>query len=1336
MFYVWGVRLWVVVSVAVILPSCQVADSEEEVLKAVLQPTTLSPIATDPIEDEGVLDVGKDVVEHIISVIDPQRKASFDGIIAASTVSEGTLIITPDALNAALDNAKTVKTNKNSQDVILGQDGHFSVYGLSTSTGVQMTYLDNEGRSFSLEDLYYDGSTQHLGVLNLHQQRVDVRLRIHGEEESYILVVPDSNIHQTLTSQTEHVVALSPGGHLMSLVKADGSLELLATQYVFVNKDVGDNVIQLMEGGEFTISGQVTDENNRALSGVKIYVKDSDQVYSFSRTDQAGFFHLKHVSAGQYSVVFEKDGYNAAAYKEVEVSDDVTLKNIRLIPTNSVGSISGYAHFQGARSHGGMDITVESVDGRTDTRQNGTLSDGAFLINNLPPGSYNLLFGKEQDSTYHAHKVENIQVVIGNNHELFQPVRLKPIDENPPLIQGVEQSALFETDNRGTLLLNPSAALLPNRVDFVVTASDADGDKLSYHYVASVGEIVAIDGNAFSWIAPTQGGMATVWITVRSQYREVRVAKQIKINYRPTITVSFPDEAVLQDDEKLLSQFSTDAVNLRLAVSDFEDGELPTEHIVWQSDLQGRLGFGQYFNGTLIPGKHAILISATDYHGNVSRKRLYLNITAPDQLVLKAPTVGLMKYAGKLLSDRQTLPFKNPLEHVFSSNRPDIVAVDESGTLQAVSSGVAVISLQSEALNQHGHAAYQANIVVRVIDQWMNTAEPASLSVNQMVEVRVKSGQSQTLHFPALDVGHYEVMLFDKQDIVPSSRLRANLTKNDVAVSTTVEIDGESNRILELKVPVHAEDYVLNLAARSTGDALLKVGLFPGVDTYNDQGELRQQTFWDAHYEPNEINATAFPLRLGQTYNAALNQQDTQDKYAFEVLSGETYIVVVRNHALSQVAIRREVEGDGVTLLKAEYLQNNSTDYQTIKSHFSGQARLNLSNQSAQFAHYSVQVIHAGNTELKRDPLTLEPNDVDAIAVPMTINSRLRSSADGVADSDDVYVFEAQAYTPYVVMAQPHSSLQHKVEMRIHDGDGNEVFRQWSQYPTMIAELKPVINGRYYVHLHAVDASKKSDYTLAVYSPLEENFWQDGSSFEPNDSDILAVPINTLQKTWVSTLNGHDDNVDVYTFMAQPEVVYTLNSRRLSGQGSLLANIYGDGVKIDRLSVGDEFHQTLTTLSETPIYIKLFGEKLSRDAVIHYSLAIFPDNNHGLVQDEVSFEPNNTAAMATKIELNTPFSSEVTGLEDNLDVLAIAVEAGQSYQLTVTRTGGTASGFVCMPNGSGVDNRGAIACPETSILQPNRDGDVYITLRARYFGYRKAWENNQSLRYTVQVSLL
>ena len=75
-------------------------------------------------------------------------------------------------------------------------------------------------------------------------------------------------------------------------------------------------------------------------------------------------------------------------------------------------------------------------------------------------------------------------------------------------------------------------------------------------------------------------------------------------NHAPTATISSPSaDDVLMEGKPI--HFS--AVGF-----DLEDGQLPDSHMVWVSDRDGFLGFGQHFSRMLQPGPHAITLQATD----------------------------------------------------------------------------------------------------------------------------------------------------------------------------------------------------------------------------------------------------------------------------------------------------------------------------------------------------------------------------------------------------------------------------------------------------------------------------------------------------------------------------------------------------------------------------------------------------------------------------------------------------------------------------------------------------------------------------------------------------
>ncbi len=67
------------------------------------------------------------------------------------------------------------------------------------------------------------------------------------------------------------------------------------------------------------IVGTVLDSEENAIEGTQVTVKDGEEVYTTTFTDENGGYTVLGVEAGTYTVIFEKEGYESMTTEDVEV---------------------------------------------------------------------------------------------------------------------------------------------------------------------------------------------------------------------------------------------------------------------------------------------------------------------------------------------------------------------------------------------------------------------------------------------------------------------------------------------------------------------------------------------------------------------------------------------------------------------------------------------------------------------------------------------------------------------------------------------------------------------------------------------------------------------------------------------------------------------------------------------------------------------------------------------------------------------------------------------------------------------------------------------------------
>jgi len=211
-------------------------------------------------------------------------------------------------------------------------------------------------------------------------------------------------------------------------------------------------------------------------------------------------------------------------------------------------------------------------------------------------------------------------------------------------------------------------------------------------------------------------------------------------------------------------------------------------------------------------------------------------------------------------------------------------------------------------------------------------------------------------------------------------------------------------------------------------------------------------------------------------------------------------------------------------------------------------------------------------------------------------------------------------------------------------------------------------------------SSVNFQYQLAIYPSTDNGLLQDSISFEPNNTLTTAHPL-ALQQTINNALSaGTLDHRDIYAIDVLEGQTYTVMTTFANGTST------GAGTDL-QLTVSDDLgalfvnEQSIayaqTTYNEiTPqqtgkLYIALYSPRVAQHRYYGYQLSVVPAADNGLIQDNLSFEPNNSASTAYGIDLETLYTSELEdGTEDHMDFYTIDVTAGETYSIMLANDTG------------------------------------------------------------------
>jgi len=132
------------------------------------------------------------------------------------------------------------------------------------------------------------------------------------------------------------------------------------------------------------ISGRVTDANGSAISGVQ--VSDGSRT---ALTDALGDYSIGNVTPSTYQVTASKAGYQTSSLTVTVLTGTTVVANLCLTQIIVPGSITGSV----TDGEDGSPLVGAAVSDGTRT----VLTDatGQYIINDVPPGSYQVVAGKE-----------------------------------------------------------------------------------------------------------------------------------------------------------------------------------------------------------------------------------------------------------------------------------------------------------------------------------------------------------------------------------------------------------------------------------------------------------------------------------------------------------------------------------------------------------------------------------------------------------------------------------------------------------------------------------------------------------------------------------------------------------------------------------------------------------------------------------------------------------------------------------------------------------------------------------------------------------------------------
>ena len=922
-------------------------------------------------------------------------------------------------------------------EAISARDGSFIMNDIPVGT-YTINFSDSNHLTQSQSITVVEAAATRIDEINLEPITGAIQGQINDENNqpvanATILIKTPTTTHTTLTNNEGlfEVTGVLTGNVTIQAQKDGYGANELAVKLETANEtlDLTQTPIVLTR---FTLTGQVQLSGLTDHSGVSVLLIGTD--IPSTVTDKNGFFTLYGVKQGQYSLQLTQSGFNTQTQViDVKTSPFKLPDIFTLIP--KVGSISGKLVLpSGFGDTQNLEASLIDTSG-AQLAQSAVSSDGSYLLTNILPGEGYIVRIKGTDALGNTINVQNQAnlAVSANAVVNAQDINVSLTDPNPPVIQSVTLGQTLPTNSLSQYTINPSiytqltdgskALTTPHYVDLSILASDSDGDTVTYQFETDLGQIVSATSSQARWLAPEKGGLATITVTAKSNNRVATDSVKIAVNHYADIIflspdqLAFPDIATPDVNSLQLNQFNVRA-------DDFEDGVIADTNINWYSSLSGLIGSGNQITSTLKPGKHLIYVEATDSQGLVTRStKMPLTIEIPNQILLKVPnTTSTLN--GKPIPTTHDLNINaNSLTLQYSSSSPNVATVSATGQIAAIASGTTLVKVESVETDSNSLLPlYTTQMVVRVLDQVTDNTAQTTLGINELKQINVTpTSIANPLRIDNLPIGHYTLVLFDKQDIVVDSNVTSVIKKGGVNVSNVSTNNASKQIIHNFQVAIPGTSVELNIAPGNvtTSDVLIKAALYAGVDAQDVNGYLNL-TYWDQHNEPNDSMYIAKPMALEETISSNLVESEYVDVYSFDTISGKTYALNVVNNASSFDVLNYSL-GDYADFTKfqsGQPIQKGNRIDVDFTATATGKAVVHLQGRTGFKGYqYSVTAMPSTKDGLVQDKTSFEPNNTPSTAFPINLEQTITSKLSN-DEAFDYYSFEAVAGETYAIDIQ------------------------------------------------------------------------------------------------------------------------------------------------------------------------------------------------------------------------------------------------------------------------------------------------------------------------------
>ena len=1063
-----------------------------------------------------------------------------------------------------------------------------------------------------------------------------------------IIVSIEGTDYEAITSRDGSFILnnIEDGEHTLNFTDSNYITQTKIIKVVSGSSTFVPNVSLIVKKGN--LSGKVLDDKGVAVSNATVTINTSSQTIT-TQTDANGQYTLNGVNAGVHEVKISKDGYDMGS-QEVNIeagatidksNSPIVIKNLLVVGLVSLGS----SH----TDHSGVTVTVLG----TDIALASTDTNGNFSIYGLGLGAYQLLF------TASGYVSQTKAVVIDVNTTNIDGV-ITMVEEvgslsgtvDVPTSFGATDKLLFSVIDTSGNIVKESAVI--GSGDFIVngigngtaytlrlSGTDTDGNTITTKIVTDI--------NVSSGTDTKINDVLVVELTDKNPpvISSVNYDQNISINPYGSLVVN---PSIYKEDSygnKVLVKPSY--INFEVIANDDDGDTLEYFFTADSGDIVLKNKNQMKWLAPEVGGSVKITFTAKS---NARESKKVLSIA-----VNHTPTITLLSPQESKLKDDENILTQTSLDiFSFSASANDFENGDLSGDSVVWYSDLQGIIGKGTSINTTLKPG-KHTITIKATDE-----QNLSKTTNNYF-VQVNTPNEVLLKVPAKDIDYKGKVLSSVFDLnIVADELTLNYSSSDTTVAS-VATNGRITALATGASEILIESSELNELAKPLYSTVLVVRVVDSTDstslTNMKINQIYQTKVTDATIqEPftfNNLKKGHYTLILFDEMDVVLDSRITS-----KIKKGTSDITSTEYSAKSYVLHTFEVSVDGDSY--SLYLQPYSSGDDAL----------------VKVALYPGVDVRDVNGYINKTYWnnSFEPNDAIFMAKEFSLQNTVSTTLNKDDHLDYFYTDLIDAHT-YTLEFENYATSYGNVKLYILDENGNEVATIPSQGEGKVISQSFIstLTGKVLIKASPYSSSyldKYYKYSFNILPSTENGLVQDSVTFEPNNTPSTAYVGPELQTKFTSEITSDlSDKVDYISVNLVKDQTYTLEFENDATSYAYL-NIYiidsNDNVvdSINSQSIGDITSKSFTATLTGKFLVKVRPYSSGYDdKYFKYSFKILPSTENGLVQDSVTFEPNNTPSTAyVGPELQTKFTSEITSdLSDKVDYISVNLVKDQTYTL-------------------------------------------------------------------------